>query len=132
MVAPILGDLTKTMTNWLARGLAGHVTDKAWGVFLGERQAGKSVLIGAIEQAFGTELVATLNAETFLCSKFADPDTAKALGFLLQCANHHLVFTNEMDVSNVSEKLLNGALIKKFSSGGDSITARAQARDQVT
>ena len=34
-----------------------------------------------------------------------------------------MIFTNECDVSG--DKLINGALVKKLSSGGDSITARA-------
>jgi len=130
IIEPILGELTESMMTWFSRGLAGNVTDKAWGAFLGERNSGKSVLIGAFEQAFGTALVATLNAETFMCSRFSDPDTAKSLGFLLQCEHHRLVFTNECDVTG--DKQLNGALIKKFSSGGDSITARALYQNACT
>ena len=46
------------------------------------------------------------NAETFMVSKFSDPDTAKSLGFLLQCEHQRLIFTNECVVGN--DKLLNG------------------------
>ncbi|MDA8539193.1 hypothetical protein N9K47_00450, partial [bacterium] len=130
IVEPILGSLEKSMMTWFSRGIAGHVTDKDWAAFLGERNSGKSVLIGLLEQAFGSQLVATLNAETFMCSKFADTDTAKALGFLLQVEHHRLIFTNECDVSG--DKLINGALVKKLSSGGDSISARALYQNACT
>ena len=130
IVEPILGSLENSMMTWFSRGIAGHVTDKDWAAFLGERNSGKSVLIGLLEQAFGSQLVATLNAETFMCSKFADTDTAKSLGFLLQVEHHRLIFTNECDVGG--DKLINGALVKKLSSGGDSITARALYQNACT
>ena len=45
IVEPILGSLENSMMTWFSRGIAGHVTDKDWAAFLGERNSGKSVLI---------------------------------------------------------------------------------------
>ena len=130
VIDPILGELRDSMLTWFSRGVAGHVTDKAFGMWLGERNSGKSVLIGLLELALGRELVMTLNAETFMVKHNADPDTSKALGFLLQCEHARLVFTNECEVDG--QKKLNGALLKKFASGGDSITARALYQNACT
>ena len=63
----VASDLEESMVTWLSRGLAGHVTDKDWAAFLGERNSGKSALIGALEQAFGSELVDVVNRD--LCWK---------------------------------------------------------------
>jgi hypothetical protein len=48
------------MMTWLSRGLAGHVRDKSFGVLLGERNSGKSALIGLLEEAYGSSLVSTI------------------------------------------------------------------------
>ena len=110
VIDPILGELRDSMLTWFSRGVAGHVTDKAFGMWLGERNSGKSVLIGLLELALGR-------------------DTSKA-AFLLQCKHARLVFTNECEVDG--QKKLNGALLKKFASGGDSITARALYQNACT
>jgi hypothetical protein len=120
---PIMGNIQESLMSWLSRGLAGHVVDKSWGCMLGERDCGKSVLHGLCENALGSELVGTLNTESFLVKQMADPDTSKALGFLLDVENCRLVWTNESPVK--PGMLLDGSLVKKFASGGDSITARA-------
>ena len=130
IIAPILGDLQDSMLRWFARGMAGHVQDKAYGMWLGERNSGKSALIGLNEKALGRELVMTLNAETFMIKQQGESDTAKSLGFLLQCEHARLVFTNECEVDG--HKKLNGALLKKFASGGDSVTARALYQNACT
>jgi hypothetical protein len=68
--------------TWFSRGVAGHVQDKAFGMWLRERNSGESALIGALENSLGTQIVSTLNAETFMLKTNADPDTAKSLVIL--------------------------------------------------
>ena len=132
VVVPILGPLRDSMLSWLSRGLAGMVVDKSFGVWLGERDSGKSALIGLNENTFGSQLVATLNAETFMIKQFQDQDTSKQLGFMLQCEHARLIFTNECEIDPTKPQALSGALLKKFCSGGDSITARLLHRNPVT
>eukprot|EP01043_Picozoa_sp_COSAG02_P062753 COSAG02_NODE_8736_length_2459_cov_1.735593_2_plen_96_part_00 len=91
IIVPILGELTESMLRWFAWGLAGHVQDKAYGMWLGERNSGKSVLIGAFENSLGRQLVSTLNAETFMVKQQGEQDISKALGFMLQCEHARLV-----------------------------------------
>lgn len=131
IMAPIMGDTERYMLNWLARGLAGEVADKDWSVWIGARDSGKSVLTGLLEHAFGPEIVAIINAEVLLF-KANNDDPAKALGWMQQCAHARLVMSNECTIDAERPQALNGALIKKFSSGGDSCTARCLYKDAVT
>jgi hypothetical protein len=125
VIQPIMGDLRESLMSWLSRGVAGCIVDKSWGCLLGERNSGKSVLINLLEAALGRQLVGTLNAESFMHKEHGDPDTAKAMGFLLQVEHARLVFTNEIEIDSSRKQQLNGAIIKRFSSGGDYIPARA-------
>ena len=120
LLEPILGDIQPAFLNYLARGLAGCVDDKSWAAGLGERASGKSVICMLAELAFGREIVHTINSESFLCGR-GDSDAAKSLGFLIPAEWARLVITNECEIKGVT---LNGAAIKKFSSGGDTISAR--------
>ena len=128
MLEPILKDIQGTLLSWLARGVAGCVSDKSWGCLLGERNSGKSALVNLCLASLGTQLVGTLNADSFAASS-ADADSAKALGFLLTVEHARMVFTNEIKADRERGSRINGALIKKFASGGDTIVARPLYHD---
>ena len=70
IIEPILGNLEPAMMCWFARGLAGYVSDKTFGMWQGERNSGKSVLIHMLSEALGEALVKTLNSESFMCKGF--------------------------------------------------------------
>jgi hypothetical protein len=131
ILGPIFNDdaeLQYTFLTNLARALAAIVSDKVWSAGLGDRNSGKSVLCGLLELSFGRQMVRTMNSESFL-KRGADADETKALGFLLPAEWARLVLTNEIQTGK--DTVLNGAAIKKASSGGDSIVARGLYQNAV-
>ena len=120
-------DLMECWLNYVARGLAGHVEDKNWGVGIGERDCGKGVLVGMLENCFG-EYCRTTNSENFLY-KNAGQDSAKALSWLVPFEFKRLLLTNEITIGEKTK--INGNILKKLSSGGDKIEARVNHKDEI-
>jgi hypothetical protein len=108
----------------LARILAGHFKDKKWYINKGSRNCGKGVITTLLQNAFGV-YVGTFNANTFISKKVETADEEKNLMWACCARNKRLLISNEVD-ENV---ILNGALIKKFASGGDRITGRVNHGD---
>ena len=129
---PIFNKDTECMKCWLnyvARGLAGHVEDKNWAVCMGERDCGKGVLGGALENAFGDYVRAT-NSENFLY-KHNGADSAKALSWLVPFEFKRLLLTNEITKDSEGKVRINGNILKKLASGGDKIEARVNHKDEI-
>jgi hypothetical protein len=126
---PILPDETMRthFLQYIARGLAGHVEDKAWAVCLGERNCGKGMLNALFEGAFGA-YVGSINSENFMF-KTNQGDAAKDQSWFLDCQYKRLVFSNEITMD--SRVKLNGNLFKRFASGGDKLIARKNFQDEV-
>ena len=120
-------DLMECWLNYVARGLAGHVEDKNWGVGIGERDCGKGVLVGMLENSFG-EYCRSTNSENFLY-KSAGSDSAKALSWLVPFEFKRLLLTNEITIGEKTK--INGNILKKLSSGGDRIEARVNHKDEI-
>lgn len=123
-------DRKKYFLGSCARGMAGHFTDKEWLVCVGDRNAGKGVMVGAFEAAF-EGYVGTFNADAFMYRTNIG-DSAKDRSWMLDHEFHRLIFSNEC-TNDPSRKLkLNGNLIKSFNSGGDNLVARKNFQDEVT
>ena len=115
--------------NYIARGLAGCVEDKNWAVGMGERDCGKGVLVGLLENAFG-EYCRSTNSENFLY-KNNGGDSAKALSWLVPFEFRRLLLTNEITTDAEDKYRINGNILKKLSSGGDRIEARVNHKDEI-
>ena len=115
--------------NYIARGLAGHVEDKNWSVGIGERDCGKGVLGGALENCFGDYVRAT-NSENFMF-KAGQQDSAKALSWLVPFEFKRLLLTNEITKDSENKYRINGNVLKKLASGGDKIEARVNHKDEI-
>lgn len=129
---PIFNNDKELMTCWLnyiARGLAGHIEDKNWGVGIGERDCGKGVLVGMLENCFG-EYCRSTNSENFLF-KNNGGDSAKALSWLVPFEFKRLLLTNEITRDAEGKYRINGNILKKLSSGGDKIEARVNHKDEI-
>ena len=129
---PIFNNDKKLMDCWLnfiARGLAGHIEDKNWGVGMGERDCGKGVLVGLLENCFGDYCRST-NSENFLFKK-GQSDSAKAFSWLVPFEFRRLILTNEITIDAQGKYRINGNVLKKLSSGGDKIEARVNFKDEV-
>jgi hypothetical protein len=116
----------------IARGMAGEYEDKNWVVCQGERNCGKGVCTHLNEKAWEAYTV-TLNSDSFMMERMGGGDEAKKLSWLLDCEYARLIFTNEITVDKGDKhRKLNGNLIKgKLSSGGDSVKARQNYKNEV-
>ena len=103
----------------LARVLAGHIEDKKWFINKGSRNSGKGVITSLLQNAFDI-YVGTFNANTFVSKKVETSDEDRNLMWAVCLRDKRLIISNEVD----EKATLNGALIKKFSSGGDKIKGR--------
>ena len=119
----------KCWLNYIARGLAGCVEDKNWAVGMGERDCGKGVLVGLLENAFG-EYCRSTNSENMLF-KNNGTDSAKALSWLVPFEFRRLLLTNEITRDAEDKYRINGNILKKLSSGGDRIEARVNHKDEI-
>ena len=122
-------ELMECWLNYIARGLAGHIEDKNWGVGIGERDCGKGVLVGMLENCFG-EYCRSTNSENFLFKK-GQSDSAKALSWLVPFEFRRLLLTNEITIDSEGKYRINGNTLKKLSSGGDKIEARVNHKDEI-
>jgi hypothetical protein len=102
-----------------ARIMAGHIEDKKWYICKGSRNSGKGIITTLLQNAF-TIFVETFNANTFISKKVETADEDKNLMWACCARNARMNISNEVD----EKVVLNGALIKKFASGGDRITGR--------
>ena len=122
-------ELMNCWLNYIARGVAGHIEDKNWGVGIGERDCGKGVLVGLLESCFGEYCRAT-NSENFLY-KNNGTDSAKSLSWLVPFEFKRLLLTNEITRDSQGKYKINGNVLKKLSSGGDKIEARVNHKDEI-
>lgn len=102
-----------------ARMLAGHYEDKKWFINKGSRNSGKGVITTLLQNAFKI-FVGTFNSGVFIIKKEQAIDEEKQLMWCAAVRYCRLIISNEID----EKTTLNGALIKKLSSGGDTIKAR--------
>jgi phage/plasmid-associated DNA primase len=101
----------------IARGLAGDVMKRL--LFgLGVSNSGKLVLCKAIQLSCG-QYIGSYNAEN-LSMTMSSSDEAQKMRWALLAKDRRIVLSNEVS-NNVD---LNGTIIKKISSGGDSLTGR--------
>ena len=122
-------ELMNCWLNYIARGVAGHIEDKNWGVGIGERDCGKGVLVGLLESCFQDYCRAT-NSENFLY-KNNGTDSAKSLSWLVPFEFKRLLLTNEITRDSQGKYKINGNVLKKLSSGGDKIEARVNHKDEI-
>jgi hypothetical protein len=115
--------------NTTARALAGDIEDKNWVVCMGERDCGKGVLVGMLEKSFGSYCRAT-NGENFVFKNNIG-DSAKALSWLVPFEFKRLILTNEITRDEDNTYKMNGNILKKLASGGDTIEARVNHKDEI-
>lgn len=132
IINPIWGDELKTpFLQFMARALAGYCEDKAWGVMMGERNCGKGVIGVLCQNAFG-DYFGTVPSEVFLQERVRSlGDEAKKMSWALAIAFKRLIFTNEMTLNEGDNLKINGNIIKKIASGGDTMMGRCNYKDEV-
>jgi phage/plasmid-associated DNA primase len=120
---PLGADVGDYLILNLARGFAGDVMKRI--IFgLGGTDCGKSVLTKAIACALGG-YAGSFNAENLAYSK-SSADEAAQMRWVMLLRYKRIIFSNEMK----STVELNGNMIKKISSGGDSVIARSHCKEE--
>lgn len=116
----------------MARGLAGEIRDKRYGVFRGERNCGKGVTTEALKAAFG-DYIGSTNSENFLFKgKNSGSDQAKNQSWMIMHEFTRLVITQEIQIDeNDPSVKINGNMVKRFVSGGDVLQARVNYKDET-
>lgn len=111
--------------KWAARGLAGCIEEKTWGVMMGLRNSGKGVLVEAFTNAF-EEYIGSFNAEYWICRGNSDGDEGKKLSWVADFEYTRLNFSNELRLIDDKGKslILDGTIPKKLAGGGDKINSR--------
>jgi phage/plasmid-associated DNA primase len=107
----------------LARGLMGDMM-KRFLMGLGGTNCGKSIMTTAITLACGS-YVGSFNAEN-LAYRNSNDDEAKSMRWALLLRHKRLIFSNEMK----TKQILNGNMIKKLSSGGDTLIGRTHGKEE--
>ena len=125
-------DRIETYLALIARATAGEYGDKQFVAAMGERNSGKG-LVQELNQSAWECYVNTVNANAFLLQQSASSDAAKSLSWALDCEYARQTYTNEVkcDASSRSIKL-DGNLLKSFQSGGDTMSARKNFKDERT
>ena len=109
----------------IARGLMGDMMKRV--LFgLGTTDCGKTVLTKAIEASLG-DYVGSFNAENLLYRKTSN-DEAQIMRWALLLRFKRIIISNEMK----STSTINGNLLKKISSGGDSLTGRLHGGNEMS
>jgi hypothetical protein len=108
----------------LARGLMGDIQKRI--LFgLGGTNCGKSIITTAIMLSCG-DYVGSFNAENLAHKNNVD-DEAKSMRWAMLLRYKRLIFSNEMKTKIV----LNGNMIKKISSGGDTLIGRTHGKEEL-
>lgn len=125
---PFNGDYktAKYLQMALGRALAGDYRAKAMYFCVGNTNAGKGVLCGAMIAALGLGLVANFNGDQLVRNKNNGQDSAKSRSGIMCFANTRMAFSNEMQMDSP----LDGNYIKSLTGGGDFIKARGNYQDE--
>lgn len=134
VINPILVDESqrKYFLSWLARGLAGHISEKTWAIGLGCRNSGKGVMNELLRNTFG-KYVINFNAEELILSNQDNGDKAKKYAWMKALEFSRIAISNELSTLNAKGKTvqLDSSQIKSISSGGDSRPIRQNFKDEV-
>ena len=127
---PIRNRLMEYFLYRMSRIMAGHIEDKKWVLLEGLRNSGKGVLTLLLENAF-ERYVKITNSGNFVYKENTQ-DEAKKQSWMIDYQFVRLAFTQEITINKQSRtsNKVDGNMIKKFCSGGDSIEARKNHQDE--
>lgn len=112
---------------FLARGVAGHFEDKAWSLYIGNRNCGKGVIDKLSKSALG-QYHANFEGTNLLCNasrtlKQEQPE--KQFAFAMDFQFARLAFSQELPPPPKNKSIkLNGDIIKKINGGGDPLKGK--------
>ena len=122
----VFNEDTNEFLQMMARALSGNISDKIWSIIFGGRDAGKSIVQKAINNAF-QDYITTINADS-LISDSSSGCVAKKKSWAYDFDKHRVAFSNEMEIKQGTTG--NGNIIKQICSGGDKLLVRKNNVDE--
>lgn len=112
---------------FFARGVAGHFEDKAWALYIGNRNCGKGVVDCLAKSALG-QYHGSVEAQNLLCNSsrvLKQEQPEKQMAFAMDFQFCRLVFSQELPPPPKNKSIkLNADIIKKLNSGGDPLKGK--------
>jgi hypothetical protein len=125
LIKSIMNEQTERCMEFLSRAIFGHIDDKDYSIFMGNRNCGKGVLNELLENSLTSQYIGTVEADKFLCERETGSDDGRKLNWLIDFQFKRLMTSNEIKFDKDDTKIkLNGVLLKKVFSGGDKIKSR--------
>jgi phage/plasmid-associated DNA primase len=112
------------MIEYIARGLFGDITMKKMLFGLGPSNTGKNTITMALKNCIG-DYYGDFNAVN-MCYNNSSNDEAQKLRWMLLLKSCRIIMSNEIK----SVGAIDGNMIKKMASGGDTITARGHCKNE--
>jgi hypothetical protein len=110
----------------LARQIAGKVEDKNFTIMRGPRNCGKGVIEKLNKNSF-SRYITSIKLDNFMEKKVSG-DSAKLDSWILDCRYSRLAIAEECKIDD--KESIDGAKIKGFCSGGDTMVARKNFKDE--
>ena len=132
----IFGEDTDSFLKIQARGLAGHIEDKRWGLLGGERNSGKGVYVNSMEQCFPGYITIVNSGCIMAGHSSINTDEAKKLSWAMDLCGPRLAFSQELAVDDNGKDfgkpvVIDGTVMKKLASGGDTMIGRKNFVDET-
>jgi hypothetical protein len=112
---------------FFARGVAGHFEDKAWSLYIGNRNCGKGVVDTLCKSSLGS-YHANVEAQNLLCNSsrtLKQEQPEKQMAFAMDFQFARLTFSQELPPPPKNKSIkLNADIIKKLCSGGDPLKGK--------
>jgi len=112
---------------FFARGVAGHFEDKAWSLYIGNRNCGKGVVDCLAKSALGS-YHANVEAQNLLCNSnrsLKQEQPEKQMAFAMDFQFARLTFSQELPPPPKNKSIkVNADIIKKLNSGGDPLKGK--------
>jgi hypothetical protein len=112
---------------FFARGVAGHFEDKAWSLYIGNRNCGKGVVADLTKKSLGSYF-GSVDSQNFLCNSnrtLKQEQPEKQMAFALDFQFARLTFSQELPAPTKNKTIkINAEIIKKLMSGGDPLRGK--------
>jgi hypothetical protein len=119
----LFGDRVETALKFLSRGIAGHSEDKNFATYIGNRNCGKSLLFDNQKAGFGDYVGAFQLGNILYERAHSTEEISKKMYWAIDLQFLRLAISQETPAPEMKMKV-NGEMLKKLASGGDTITAR--------
>jgi hypothetical protein len=114
----------------LSRATAGKYEDKAFVIWEGEPNSGKSALFELAGNTYGDGYVVNFNISNFIRNRNNGQDVKRQLAWLFDVEFARIMFSSEVDNSEGKTLYVDGGLIKRtIASGGEAVQARQNFKD---